>query len=468
MTLIDDLISIVGESRVRHHSLDLAVFAKDAGVTSGTALAVVIPGSTEEVAACVRAARRHGVPIVPRGAGTGLAGGAVAIESGLLIVLTRLNEIYEVDEIGRTAWVGPGLINLDLSVNLADRGLHFAPDPSSQQASTIGGNVATNAGGPHCLADGTTVAHVLAAEFVTADGEVVMVGDEIPDAPGLDLRSVVVGSEGTLGIVTKVLVRLMQNPPDAATILLGFSTIEDAANTVSEVIGSGFIPAALEMMDQAMVIAVENFVHAGYPTDAAAVLLVEVTGTSESVHDAVRTVRTISEANAASLIRVATDDEERALLWKGRKSAFGAVAQAAPDYYLHDTVVPRTKLVEVLSAIYDIAATHDLTMLNVFHAGDGNLHPLMAFDADEPGKLEQVRSAADQMARVSLDAGGSLSGEHGIGIEKRDLMSLVFTDVDLDAQARIREAFDPDDVMNPGKVLPTGSRCFDASGVRIE
>jgi glycolate oxidase len=468
MTLIDELIGIVGESRVRHHPLDLAVFAKDAGVTSGTALAVAIPGSTEEVAACVKAARRHGVPIVPRGAGTGLAGGAVAIESGLLIVLTRLNEIHEVDEVGRTAWVGPGLINLDLSVDLADRGLHFAPDPSSQQASTIGGNVATNAGGPHCLADGTTVAHVLAAEFVTADGDVVMVGDEIPDAPGLDLRSVVVGSEGTLGIVTKVLVRLMQNPPDAATILLGFSTIEDAANTVSEIIASGFIPAALEMMDQAMVIAVENFVHAGYPTDAAAVLLVEVTGTPESVHDAVRTVRAVSEANEASLIRVATDDEERALLWKGRKSAFGAVAQEAPDYYLHDTVVPRTKLVEVLSAIYDIAATHELTMLNVFHAGDGNLHPLMAFDADEPGKLEQVRSAADQMARVSLDAGGSLSGEHGIGIEKRDLMSLVFTDVDLDAQARIREAFDPDDVMNPGKVLPTGSRCFDASGMRIE
>jgi glycolate oxidase len=437
-------------------------------VTSGTALAVVIPGSTEEVAACVRTARRHGVPIVPRGAGTGLAGGAVAVESGLLIVLTRLNEIHEVDEIGRTAWVGPGLINLDLSVNLADRGLHFAPDPSSQQASTIGGNVATNAGGPHCLADGTTVAHVLAAEFVTADGDVVMVGDEIPDAPGLDLRSVVVGSEGTLGIVTKVLVRLMQNPPDAATILLGFSAIEDAASTVSEVIGSGFIPAALEMMDQPMVIAVENFVHAGYPTDAAAVLLVEVTGTPESVRDAVRTVRKISEANAASLIRVATDDEERALLWKGRKSAFGAVAQTAPDYYLHDTVVPRTKLVEVLSSIYDIAEAHELTMMNVFHAGDGNLHPLMAFDAAEPGKLEQVRSAADQMARVSLDAGGSLSGEHGIGVEKRDLMHLVFTDVDLDAQARIREAFDPDGVMNPGKVLPAGSRCFDASGVRIE
>jgi glycolate oxidase len=468
MTLIDELIGIVGESRVRHHPLDLAVFAKDAGVTSGTALAVVIPGSTEEVAACVKAARRHGVPIVPRGAGTGLAGGAVAVESGLLIVLTRLNEIHEVDEVGRTAWVGPGLINLDLSVNLADRGIHFAPDPSSQQASTIGGNVATNAGGPHCLADGTTVAHVLAAEFVTADGDVVMVGDEIPDAPGLDLRSVVVGSEGTLGIVTKVLVRLMQNPPHAATILIGFPSIIDAAATVSQVIGSGFIPAALEMMDQPMVIAVENFVHAGFPTDAAAVLLAEVTGTAETVEHAVDLVTTIAKANGASPVRVAADELESELFWKGRKSAFGAVAQSAPDYYLHDTVVPRTKLVEVMTQIYRIADDHEVNMLNVFHAGDGNLHPLIAFDANEPGMFERVRSAADEMVRVSIEAGGTLSGEHGIAIEKRDLMHLVFTDEDLDAQARVREAFDPDGVMNPGKVLPTGSRCFDASGVRIE
>jgi glycolate oxidase len=468
MTLIDELIGIVGESRVRHHPLDLAVFAKDGGVASGPVIAAVLPGSTEEVAACVVAARKHGVPIVPRGAGTGLAGGAVPVGPGLLIVLTRLNEIHEVDEIGRTAWVGPGLINLDLSVRLAERGLHFAPDPSSQQASMIGGNLGTNAGGPHCLADGTTVAHILAAEFVTADGEVVMVGSEAPDLPGLDLRAVVVGSEGTLGIATRILVRLMQNPPAVATILMGFPTIEDAANTVTEVIGSGFIPAALEMMDRKMVIAVENFAHAGYPTDVEAVLLAEVTGTVETIHDSVRLVTTAAESNNATYVRVETEEAQRALLWKGRKSAFGAVAQSAPNYYLHDTVVPRTRLVEVLSEIYRIGDEHGLTMLNVFHAGDGNLHPLIAFDAEEPGMLELVRSAADEMVHVSLDAGGSLSGEHGIGIEKRDLMPLVFTDVDLDAQARIREAFDPDGAMNPGKVLPAGSRCFDAVGVRIE
>jgi glycolate oxidase len=467
MSLITELVAILGEDRVRHHPLDLAVFAKDAGVTSGTVIAAALPGSTDEVAACVRIARRFDTPIVPRGAGTGLAGGAVPTAPGLLIVLTRLNEIHSVDEIGRTAWVGPGLINLDLSKRLLAQGMHFAPDPSSQQASTIGGNLGTNAGGPHCLADGTTVAHVLAAGFVTPEGDVVMVGGEAPDPPGLDLRAVVVGSEGTLGIATKILVRLMQNPPDVATLLLGFPSIEDAAATVSAVIASGQIPAALEMMDQPMVQAVENFVHAGYPTEAVAVLLAEVTGTTESVVDAAASIESIARAHNASTVRVATDIDERALLWKGRKSAFGAVAQKAPDYYLHDTVVPRTRLVEVLTQIYAIGARYDIDMLNVFHAGDGNLHPLVAFDSKEPGMLERVKAAATEMVRVSIDAGGSLSGEHGIGLEKRDLMGLVFNENDLDAQARIRDAFDPDGVMNPDKVLPTGSRCFDASGTRL-
>jgi glycolate dehydrogenase FAD-linked subunit len=467
MSLITELVAVLGEERVRHHPLDLAVFAKDAGVTSGTVVAAALPQSTEEVAQCVRIARRFDTPIVPRGAGTGLAGGAVPTEPGLLVVLTRLNEIHSVDEIGRTAWVGPGLINLDLSKRLLARGLHFAPDPSSQQASTIGGNLGTNAGGPHCLADGTTVAHVLAAEFVTPDGDVVTVGGEAPDVPGLDLRSVVVGSEGTLGIATKVLVRLMQNPPDVATLLLGFPSIEDAAATVSSIIASGQIPAALEMMDQPMVQAVENFVHAGYPTDAVAVLLAEVTGTTESVHDAAASIESIARSHHATTVRVATDPDERALLWKGRKSAFGAVAQKAPDYYLHDTVVPRTRLVEVLTQIYAIGAEYDIDMLNVFHAGDGNLHPLVAFDSKEPGMLDRVKAAATEMVRVSIEAGGSLSGEHGIGLEKRDLMGLVFNENDLDAQARIRDAFDPDGAMNPGKVLPTGSRCFDAAGARL-
>ncbi len=467
MTLVAELEQVLGADRVRHHPLDLAIYAKDAGVTSGTVVAAVLPGTTDEVATCVRIARGHNVPIVPRGAGTGLAGGAVPTDPGLLIVLTRLNQIHEVDEVGRTAWVGPGLINLDLSKTLAPRGLHFAPDPSSQQASTIGGNLGTNAGGPHCLADGTTVAHILACEFVTPDGDIVTVGSEAPDQPGLDLRSIVVGSEGTLGIATKILVRLMQNPPDVATLLLGYASIEEAAATVSAIIASGRIPAALEMMDNLMIRAVENFVHAGYPVEAAAVLLAEVTGSTESVADATVSIESIARQHNATTVRVASDPVERALLWKGRKSAFGAVAQQAPDYYLHDTVVPRTKLVEVLTKIYEIGAEYEIDMLNVFHAGDGNLHPLVAFDAKKPGMLAKVMEAATEMVRVSIEAGGSLSGEHGIGLEKRDLMGLVFNETDLDAQARIRDAFDPDGVMNPGKVLPTGSRCFDASGVRL-
>ena len=467
MTLIADLERLLGPERVRHHRLDLAIFAKDSGVVTGDVVAAVLPATTQEVAAIVRLSNQYGVPVVPRGAGTGLAGGAVPITPGILVVLTRFTTIGEVDLVGRSVWVGPGVINLELSDELGPIGLHFAPDPSSQSACTIGGNVGTNAGGPHCLADGTTVAHILAVELVTPEGDIVVVGGEAPDMPGLDLRAVVVGSEGTLGIVTKVLVRLTQNAPDVATLLIGFPSVEDAAATVSDVIASGLIPAALEMMDKRMVAAIENFVHAGYPTDAAAVLLAEVTGAPGTVQADAERISEIAKANHAAHVRVATSDTERALLWKGRKSAFGAVAQAAPDYYLHDTVVPRTRLVEVMQQIYEIADRHELTMLNVFHAGDGNLHPLVAFDAKEPGALEAVQAAAVEMVKVSIDAGGSLSGEHGIGVEKRDLMPLVFSDVDLDAQARVKEAFDPLDSMNPGKVLPLGSRCFDAGGARL-
>ncbi|MCL1594561.1 MAG: FAD-binding protein [Actinomycetia bacterium] len=464
MSLIADLERLLGSDRVRHHPLDLAVFAKDAGVVSGHVIAAVLPDTTQEVAAVVRLANQYDTPIVPRGAGTGLAGGAVPVRPGLLVVLTRLASIGEVDTVGRSVWVGPGVVNLDLSRKMKPYGLHFAPDPSSQQACTIGGNVGTNAGGPHCLADGTTVAHIYAAELVTPTGEVVIVGGDAPDTPGLDLRAVVVGSEGTLGIVTRVLVRLMQDPPDVATLLIGFPSVESAATTVSDVIASGLIPAALEMMDKRMVEAVENFVHAGYPLDAEAVLLAEVTGTPASVRSDTQRISAIAQDNRAIDVRVAVDIDERELLWKGRKSAFGAVAQAAPDYYLHDTVVPRTRLVEVMERIYEIADRYGLTMMNVFHAGDGNLHPLVAFDAKEPGALGRVQAAAREMVLVSIEAGGSLSGEHGIGVEKRDLMPLVFSAADLDAQARIKEAFDPDGLMNPDKVLPKGSRCFDASG----
>ncbi len=461
MDLAAQLIELLGATRVHTHPIDRLIYAKDSGVSSGDPAIVVLPGTTEEVAAVMRMAAGAAMPVVARGAGTGLAGGAVPAPGSVLVVLTRMNEISDVDEIGRTAWVGPGVINLDLSDALVDRGLHFAPDPSSQQSSTIGGNVGTNAGGPHCLAEGSTIAHIFGVELVTVDGDIVVLGGAAPDLPGYDLRGLIVGSEGTLGIVTRVLVRLTENPPDVVTMLISFDGIGDAARTVSDIIGSGLVPAALEMMDGPMIKAVENFVHAGLPVGAGAVLLAEVVGHPAGIAAEAALIREIATTNAATGIRTATDEDERALLWKGRKSAFGAVAQAAPDYYLNDTVVPRTRFVEVLDEICAIADRYDLRLLNVFHAGDGNFHPLISFDASEQGMSEKVVAASHEMVHAAIAAGGTLSGEHGIGIEKRDLMSEVFSVDDLDAQARIREAFDPEGLLNPGKILPEGSRCFD-------
>ena len=461
MTFAADLRQLLSPGQVLDHPLDLHVYAKDAGVTSGNVAAIVFPETTQEVAATVRVAARHGVPIVARGAGTGLSGGAVPTKPGLIVALTRLNRIWEVDEAARTAWVGPGVINLELSQHTKPSGLHYAPDPSSQSACTIGGNIGTNAGGPHCLAEGSTVSHVLALEMVTADGDVVMLGGAAPDPVGLDLRAVVVGSEGTMGLVTKILVKLTEDAPDVRTMLLAFDSIEASARTVSAVIAAGVIPAALELMDRPMIEAVENFKSCGFPLDAAAVLIAEVAGHTAAVDAEVEVVSRAGTEAGATEIRIAATEEERDLIWLGRKSAFGAVAYAAPDYYLHDTVVPRTRLVEAMSAIYEIGARYGLTMLNVFHAGDGNLHPLVAFDAKEPGMLDKVKSAADEMVELSIAMGGALSGEHGIGMEKRHLMKNFYSAHDLDAQARLRDAFDPRGILNPDKILPEGSRCFD-------
>lgn len=460
VTLVQDLHDLLGEERVLSDPLRRHVYGKDAGIGRGEAACVALPETVAEVVEVVRIAALYGIPVVPRGAGTGLAGGTVPTSSSLVVSLTRLTQI-DVDPESRTAWVGAGVLNLDLSGHTARNGLHFAPDPSSQAACTIGGNVASNSGGPHCLAEGSTVNHVLAVEMVMANGDLVVLGGEAPDPIGLDLRGIVVGSEGTLGIVTRALVKLTPNPPAVRTLLAAYDRVEDAAATVSGIIAAGIVPAALEMMDRLMTIAVERFVGAGFPTDAAAVLLAEVTGHPAAVEAEAELVRAVAETNGARDLRMATDEKERALLWKGRKAAFGSVAQTAPDYYLHDTVVPRTKLVEVLAKVYEIADRYNLAMMNVFHAGDGNLHPLMAFDASEEGVLDRVRAAGAELVRVCVEAGGSLSGEHGIGLEKRDYMPLVFSEADLDAQARLAEAFDPDGLFNPDKVLPAGSRCFD-------
>jgi glycolate oxidase len=451
----------LGAREVLSDATSLRLYARDASMVEGSADLVAFPRTEADVVTCIRVAREHGLDVVPRGSGTGLAGAATPLGDSLLVVTSKMTRILEVRRDDALAWVEPGLFNLDLSEALAPLGFTYAPDPSSQQTSSIGGNVNTNAGGPHCLAYGVTSAHVLALDVVLPDGSVARLGAEGPEAAGYDLRGVVVGSEGTLGIVTAVCVRLVPLPQVVRTMLLDFVTVDSCASTVSDVIARGVVPAALEMMDQGIVRAAEAFAHAGYPTDAAAILLVELDGVRSAVDAAATQVEAAARSNAVRSIRVAADDAERALLWKGRKSAFGAVSRIAPHYHLHDCVVPRTRLVEVLSGVYAIAERHDLVVTNVFHAGDGNLHPLLSFDRSVPGTLERVLRASDEIVRLCIDAGGSLSGEHGIGLEKRMFMPLVFSEDDLAAQACVRTAFDPDGRMNPGKVLPDGARCGD-------
>ena len=461
--LVDDLRAVVGADRLRSGPFDTALYSRDGSLLRGDAGVVVLPVDADEVQQIVRVCHRHGTPFVARGSGTGLAGGAVPVGDPVVIVLSKMDRLLEVDVEERVAWVEPGILNLDVSTRLRPHGLHFAPDPSSQSVCSIGGNVANNSGGPHCLAYGVTSAHILAMEGVLPDGRVTTLGSLDPEPAGYDLRGVFVGSEGTLGIATKVAVRLTPNPPDVRTLLLDFTSVADGAAAVSGIIAGGVVPAALEMMDRPAVEVVEAFVHAGYPTDAAAVLLVEVDGPAAACDAEVEAIVSVAREHGERDVRVAADDAERDLLWKGRKAAFGAVASVAPDYYLHDTVVPRTRLVEVLDEIYDIAARHELQVINVFHAGDGNLHPILAFDAREDGVIERVHRAGEEIVRASLDAGGVLSGEHGIGIEKRDFMPMMFSAHALELQDRLRAAFDPGNLANPEKVIPSGSRCGDLS-----
>ena len=461
-----ELEEALGTAEVLSDPLALTLYARDASMVEGGCALVAFPRTVEDVVTCMRVAARHGLPVVPRGSGTGLAGGATPIGDALVVVTSKMDRILEVRPEDRLAWVEPGVLNLDLANALAPLGFTYPPDPSSQQTCSIGGNVNTNAGGPHCLAYGVTSSHVLAVDVVLPDGAVERFGSEAPETPGYDLRGVVIGSEGTLGIVARACVRLTPLPPAVRTMLLDFDTVKDCAATVSAIIAGGVVPAAVEMMDHGIIVAAENFAHAGYPTDAAAVLLVEVDGLPEAVDAQSRAVEGAARDHGVRTIRVAGDDAERALLWKGRKSAFGAVAQIAPHYHLHDCVVPRSKLEDVLAGVYEIAIRHDLIVTNVFHAGDGNLHPLLSFDRRIPGTLERVLSASEQIVRLCVEYGGSLTGEHGIGLEKRDFMPLVFSDVDLGAQACVRAAFDPEGRMNPQKVLPAGARCGDFAMAR--
>lgn len=458
--LIEDLIEVLEPSRVRVDPVELALYRRDASMITGEPAVVCFPTSTEEVVEIVRVCNRHGRPFVPRGSGTGLAGGATPAgeEPPVVVVTTKMNKIVRVDPEARLAWVQPGVLNLDLSRAVGHLGLHFAPDPSSQQSCSVGGNVANNSGGPHCLLYGVTNPHILALEVVLPDASVALLGGEDPEPDGLDLRGAFVGSEGTMGVATTIAVRLTPLPPSVATLLADFATMESAAEAVTAIIAAGLIPAALEMMDANIVAVVEEFVHAGFPTDAAALLIVEVDGLQAGMQVVAERVRSVLEACGARSVKLAADEAERALWWKGRKSAFGAVARIAPNYYLHDCVVPRTRLVEVLKEVGEICAAEGLVLGNVFHAGDGNLHPLIVFDRRAPGVLEKVHRAGERILQCCVAAGGSLSGEHGIGLEKRDAMPLVFTERDMAAQVSLRDAFDPQGLCNPKKVIPAGVR----------
>jgi glycolate oxidase len=456
--IVDELRRVVGRDHVITSADDLRIFERDGSIEGAAPDAVVLPANADQVAAIIKVAGRHKVPIVPRGAGTGLSGGAVTIKGGIALQVTRMRRILEIDPIGQTALVEPGVVNKELSLAAAPQRLFYAPDPSSQNACTIGGNAAENSGGPHCLYYGVTTNHVLGMEVVLADGSVHWVSGDTPDRVGLDLCGVLVGSEGTLCAITKIKVRLLKMPPSISTLMAAFPSIETASQAVSAVIGRGIVPAALEMMDQVTVGAVEAHYHAGYPTDAGAVLLVEVDGIKESTTELMAAIRDVLTENQGYAMREAQTQTERELLWAGRKGAIGALGRIKPNYYLHDGVVPRSKLPQVLSAVGEIGEHYKLPVANVFHAGDGNLHPNLLFDLRDKGVLEQVESAGEEMLRAVVEMGGALSGEHGIGLEKNAFMPWIYSEADLDAMKRVKKALDPNGMLNPGKVFPDPER----------
>ncbi|CAN5541792.1 FAD-linked oxidase C-terminal domain-containing protein [soil metagenome] len=468
--IISELQRIAGVANVVHAPTDLMVFeydgSVDAAIESARPIAVVLPSDAEQVAAIVRLAIQHGVPVVPRGAGTGLSGGSVAQQGGIVIATTRMQRIFEVDVRNRTALVEPGVINLELSEYVTGDGFFFAPDPSSQRACTIGGNIAENSGGPHCLKYGVTTNHILGLEIVAPDGKLRWIGGRGEEPLGYDLHGIWVGSEGLIGIVTKALVRLTPTPEMVSVQLMDFTDVETASQAVTAIIGAGIVPAALEMMDNLTIQAVEPAFHAGYPMDAGAVLLVEVDGISEDVQDTAEEIAQLCRQAGARSVRAATEKAERDLLWKGRKMAIAAMGRLAPNYYLHDTVVPRTKLAQTLGHVGAISRDFDLPIANMFHAGDGNLHPLMLFDRHDHAQVQRVLDASKELITYCIDIGGALTGEHGIGTEKREYMTLVYNTEDLAAMAGIKNAFDPGSLFNPEKLFPRGYMCGEVRALR--
>jgi glycolate oxidase len=428
---------------------------------------VVLPDTTEQVARVLGYCHREGIKVVPRGAGTSLSGGALPLADGVLLGLAKFNRIREIDFDNRVAVVEPGVTNLAVTQAVEDRGFYYAPDPSSQIACTIGGNVAENSGGVHCLKYGMTTNNVLGCELVLMTGEVVRIGGKHLDAGGYDLLGVVAGSEGLLGVVTEVTVRILRKPETARAMLVGFATSEDAGECVSKIIGAGVIPGGMEMMDRPAIHFTEEFVHAGYPLDVEALLIVELDGPQVEVDHLIARVSDIAKSCNASTLKVSNSEAERLLFWAGRKAAFPAVGRVSPDYFCMDGTIPRAKLPFVLARMREMSQKYGLRLANVFHAGDGNLHPLVLYDANNPGELERAEQFGADILRLCVEVGGVLTGEHGVGVEKRDLMPAMFTEADLNQQQRLKCAFDAKGLLNPGKVFPTLHRCAELGRMHV-
>ncbi len=461
MSVVAELEALIGSAAVLSEPGDLKLYEYDGGVDKSPPDVVVFPRTTQDVVALVKLARRHNLPLIGRGAGTGLSGGAIAVAGGMMISFARMNRILDIDIENERACVQPGVVNLDISAAVAPFGYFYAPDPSSQRACTIGGNVAENAGGPHTLAHGVTTNHVVSLEAVLPDGSVIEAGGREPDVPGYDLVGLLTGSEGTLALVTKIGVRLMKQPESVKTLLAIYGSTDEAGNTVGELTARGIVPVALEMLDGPMLRMIEAATHAGYPLDAAAVLLIEVEGLIEGVEEQVAQISEICRSCGAGEVRIARSAEERELLWKGRKNAFGAIGRVSPTYYVQDGVVPRTKIAPVLRAIDEIGKKYGLAISNVFHAGDGNLHPIIPFDPRKPGDLKRAQKAGEEILDFCIAAGGSITGEHGVGMEKMELLAHQFPEETLDLIAEFKRLFDPQCALNPGKLLPTGKGCLE-------
>jgi glycolate oxidase len=457
--LIRSLETFLGPDGVLSSREDLLLYEYDGSVEMARPECVVFPGTTEDVVRIVELANRYQTPLVGRGAGTGLSGGALARHGGIIVVFTRMNRILGIDAENRRAIVQPGVVNMDLTRAVEHAGLHYAPDPSSQKACTIGGNVSENAGGPHTLAYGVTTNHVLGLQLVLPTGKVVRIGSSALDAAGYDLTGLFVGSEGTLALVTEIIVKLTPLPEAVKTLLAVFDALDDATETVADITSRGITPAACEMMDGWTLRAVEDYVHAGFPLDSAAVLLIDVDGLREAVEEHAQSVAEVCRSHNARDVRVAKDAKERDLLWKGRKNAFGAIGRICPTYYVQDGVIPRTKLPATLRRINEIGKKNGFEIGNIFHAGDGNLHPIILFDARKPGEFERVVSTATEIIQFCIEMGGAITGEHGVGMEKDHLMPLLFTEAELGLMRRVRDAFNPVGILNPGKIFPTGKGC---------